>query len=421
MSGNGSLPRFVELMNAKAKALGLTSTHFENPHGLDQAGHVSSARDVTTLLTAALRNSFIRTWSTRSTATIAGGRTLTSTDGLIGTVPLVGAKTGHTNDAGWSQVAAVERNGVRITASLLGAASESQRNAELASLLTWGLDQYRRVVVAGDHVYGHAEVGYGRSPVRLVAARDVIRSVRVGRPLVERVVASTALPLPVTKGQRVGEVRVFSDGRLIARTPLVAAASIPGRRGRRESRVVCAPHGAPPVRARLVASSSRRPSSRGRGRSDHHRHPQRRTRPLAQRPDLQARSPAPLERRARARRRQGDQRGARAQAARRSGRRDRARRRADGNADRRGADRGGDPQRLRPHPRRVAYVDCGGRSDGGDLHGDQRVGPEGVRGRARDPARQAPLPLARRVDRRVRRARCHAGSTRASTPTPFAR
>ena len=121
-------------MNAKAKALGLTSTHFENPHGLDQAGHVSSARDVTTLLTAALRNPFIRTWSTRSTATIAGGRALTSTDDLIGTLPLVGAKTGHTNDAGWSQVAAVERNGVRITASLLGAASESQRNAELASL-----------------------------------------------------------------------------------------------------------------------------------------------------------------------------------------------------------------------------------------------------------------------------------------------
>jgi len=225
--GKGSLARFVELMNTKANELGLTATHFENPHGLDQIGHVSSARDVTTLLTAALRSSFIRTWSARSTATIAGGRTLTSTDGLIGKVPLVGAKTGHTNDAGWSQVAAVEKNGVRITASLLGAASESQRKAELASLLTWGLDQYPRVVVTGNHVYGHAQVGYGRAPVALVAARDVIRSVRAGRPLVERVVVSTALPHPVTKGQRVGEVQVFSDGRLIARTPLVAAASAP--------------------------------------------------------------------------------------------------------------------------------------------------------------------------------------------------
>jgi len=78
---------------------------------------------MTTLLTAALRNPFIRTWSTRSTATIAGGRTLTSTDDLIGTLPLIGAKTGHTNDAGWSQVAAVQGDGVRITASVLGSSS----------------------------------------------------------------------------------------------------------------------------------------------------------------------------------------------------------------------------------------------------------------------------------------------------------
>ena len=118
--GRGSVARFVAMMNAKARLLGLSSTHFENPHGLDQPGHVSSARDVTTLLSAALREPFIRRWSTRSTATIAGGRTLTSTDDLLGELPLVGAKTGHTNAAGWSQVAAVERNGVRITASLLG-------------------------------------------------------------------------------------------------------------------------------------------------------------------------------------------------------------------------------------------------------------------------------------------------------------
>ena len=224
--GRGSLPRFVELMNLKAKALGLANTHFENPHGLDQIGHVSTARDVTTLLTAALREPFVRMWSTRSTATIAGGRSVTSTDGLLGKLPLVGAKTGHTNDAGWSQVAAVERNHIRITAALLGASSEQQRDAELAALLTWGLAQYTRTVVTGNHVYGRAEVGYGLDPVPLVAARDVVRNVRVGRPLVERVVLSAALALPVAKGQRVGEVRVLSDGRLIARTPLVAATSV---------------------------------------------------------------------------------------------------------------------------------------------------------------------------------------------------
>ena len=215
-------------MNAKAKALGLTSTHFENPHGLDQTGHVSSARDVTTLLTAALRNPFIRTWSSRSTATIAGGRTLTSTDGLIGTLPLVGAKTGHTNDAGWSQVAAVgaERRADHRVAPRSGERVAAERRACVAAHLgPRPVPPGRRGRRLTSTVT--AEVGYGRAPVPLVAARDVVRSVRVGRPLVERVVASTALALPVTKGQRVGEVRVFSDGRLIARTPLVAAASSP--------------------------------------------------------------------------------------------------------------------------------------------------------------------------------------------------
>jgi D-alanyl-D-alanine carboxypeptidase len=224
--GHGSVPRFVALMNAKAEALGLTSTHFANPHGLDQAGHYSSARDVTTLLGAALRNPFIRTWSTRSSATIGGGRTLTSTDDLLGTLPIVGAKTGHTDGAGWSQVAAAQAHGARVTVSVLGAPSEQQRNGDLAALVTWGLAQFHPVEAVSRRVYGHAETGYGRAPVAIVAPRELVRTVRVGRPLVERIVLSPTLSLPVARGQRVGEVRVFAGRKLIARSPLVTAAAV---------------------------------------------------------------------------------------------------------------------------------------------------------------------------------------------------
>ena len=158
---------------------------------------------------------------------LAGGRNLTSTDDLIGTLPLIGAKTGHTNDAGWSQVAAVQGDGVRITASVLGAPTEAQRNADLGGLLTWGLAQYHRVkAIDRRRVYGLAATGYGGAPIALVPRTEAVRTVRVGKPLVERVVLSTALALPVAQGQQVGEVRVFAGGRLIARTPLIAAESV---------------------------------------------------------------------------------------------------------------------------------------------------------------------------------------------------
>ena len=75
-------------------------------------------------------------------------------------------------------------------------------------------------------VYLQAGVGYGRSSVPIVALHGVARAVRVDKPLVERIVAPAALGLPVERGQRVGEVRVYSGRRLIARQPLIASRSV---------------------------------------------------------------------------------------------------------------------------------------------------------------------------------------------------
>ena len=65
--GDGSIDRFVELMNAKARELGLEETSFENPHGLDELGHVSSARDTTALVRYALGIPFIKDALARET------------------------------------------------------------------------------------------------------------------------------------------------------------------------------------------------------------------------------------------------------------------------------------------------------------------------------------------------------------------
>ncbi|MBA3716767.1 MAG: D-alanyl-D-alanine carboxypeptidase [Actinobacteria bacterium] len=234
--GRGSQARFVTMMNAKARRLGLSDTHFARPDGLDSPGHVSSARDVTKLARVLMRRRFVRGIVRDTSATIAGGRTIYTRNRLLYSYPgLIGVKTGHTSLAGWSEVAAARRNGVTIYATILGSPSEQQRDADLASLLTWGLSQYRSAtVVSASGVYARAATGFGRGSVELVAPRQLVRPVRIGRPLVEKVIVPQALDLPVKRGQAVGQVRIYAGARLVGARPLVAARSVsaPGFAGR---------------------------------------------------------------------------------------------------------------------------------------------------------------------------------------------
>jgi D-alanyl-D-alanine carboxypeptidase (penicillin-binding protein 5/6) len=226
--GKGDVSAFVRLMNAKARALGLRETHFVRPDGLDVPGHVSSARDVTLLARVAMHNATIRSIVDDRTATIAGGRRLHTWNDLLGSFPgLIGVKTGHTDAAGWSQVAAARGYGFVLYVTLLGSPTRAQRNTDLAALLRWGLARYAPVAVIDEtRTYARAEVGFDLEPVALVALRSVVRAARVERPLRERIVAATAVELPVRRGQPLGDVRVYDGARLVASSPLVAARAV---------------------------------------------------------------------------------------------------------------------------------------------------------------------------------------------------
>lgn len=228
ISAHGSLPRFVGWMNRKARALGLENTHFQNPHGLDTAGHFASARDLTKLLAVALEDPLVRRYSRMSSAVLSNGTRVESTDNLIHTVPgFQGGKTGHTFDAGWSQVAAVRRDGVTITAAVLGDPSEAQRDADLGALLRYGLTSFRLSrVVDPARVYATVEVGWGLDPVEVGARRSVVRPTPIDRPLTETVVAPVVAKLPLRKGQQLGWVTVRDGSRIVAREPLVAARAV---------------------------------------------------------------------------------------------------------------------------------------------------------------------------------------------------
>ena len=223
-----SFASFATLMNTKAGQFGLRDTHFVRPDGLDAPGEYSSAWDVTKLARIAMRTRFIRDTVREETATIAGGRTLHTWDDLLSLFPqTIGVKTGHTAAAGWCQVAAARGRGVTVYATLLGSPTRDERNEDLASLLVWGLAQFRVIApVRPDVAYATAAVPYGRAPLALVATKPLLMVARLGRPLTRTIVAPAAAALPVRRGQVLGRIEIRAGGRLVGTRDLVASRTI---------------------------------------------------------------------------------------------------------------------------------------------------------------------------------------------------
>jgi serine-type D-Ala-D-Ala carboxypeptidase (penicillin-binding protein 5/6) len=220
-----SFPSFARLMNAEAARLGLHDTHFVRPDGLDAAGEYSSAADVTKLARTLMHTRFIRRTVNRQTATISRGRSLHTWNDLLALYgPTMGVQTGHTGAAGWCEVAAARGRGVTVYATLLGSPTRSRRNGDLESLLVWALGQFRVVpVVQAVRDYAEVRMPYGIAPLQLVAERPLLAVARVGRPLVERVVAPVSASLPIERGQALGRVQIWDGKRLVGSRALVAS------------------------------------------------------------------------------------------------------------------------------------------------------------------------------------------------------
>jgi D-alanyl-D-alanine carboxypeptidase (penicillin-binding protein 5/6) len=123
-------------------------------------------------------------------------------------------------------VAAVRRGGYTIYAVVLGSPTRAQRNTDLARLLSYGVASFKTVQLVRARQYATAAAPYGRRPVPLVVAKPLLRVVRVGRPLVERVVAAAAVSLPVRRGQQLGRVEVWQGRTLLGERPLLAARTV---------------------------------------------------------------------------------------------------------------------------------------------------------------------------------------------------
>jgi D-alanyl-D-alanine carboxypeptidase len=236
-ASGGDIPLFVSWMNEKAQELGLHDTHFVRPDGLDAPGHVSSAHDILRLAEIAMHSPVVRSIVRERSDTIEDGHfTVHTWNDLLGVFPgLIGVKTGHTDKAGWNEVAAARRQGYTIYVAILGSPSRGQRNADLEHLLSWGVSQYRTLtLVKPTATYATATLGYGRPALELVATRPLVHVVPADSSVVERIVAPSAVRLPVAKGQLLGTIEVRVGGQILGVRPLVAARSVarPGLGGR---------------------------------------------------------------------------------------------------------------------------------------------------------------------------------------------
>ena len=160
----GSVEAFAEEMNRKATELGLSDTHFTNPHGLDDDAHYTTARELAAIARAALEQELIRTIVSTQKATIPhanveNARLLVNHNKLLRTYDgCIGMKTGYTKRSGRSLVSAAERDGVTLIAVTINAPNDWKDHT---AMLDYGFSQCQSVELcqAEDVLYPMQVVG----------------------------------------------------------------------------------------------------------------------------------------------------------------------------------------------------------------------------------------------------------------------
>jgi len=234
----GSEPAFAELMNAKAKELGLTHSFFRNCTGWPDSEQHMTCRDIATLARRIILD-FPEYYRYDSEKTFKYNNIeQQNRNPLVQKGLADGLKTGHTEAGGYGLAASAQRNGRRVVLVANGMTSMHQRAEESERLLEWSFREFENVTLfsAGDTVE-EAKVWLGSSPtVPLVGGRDlVITMPRQWRKTAKVEVEYDApVPAPINRGDTLGKLLVSGQGVPDMEVPLLAGAdvarmSLPGR------------------------------------------------------------------------------------------------------------------------------------------------------------------------------------------------
>ena len=228
----GSEELFATLMNKKAIALGMKNTHFVNSTGLPDPAHTTTARDLSLLADALIRDfpqDYARLYSQKSYT--YNKITQPNRNRLLFLDPTVdGMKTGHTESAGYCLISSAKRNDFRLISVVLGTASDKVRAAESQKLLNFGFQFYEsKLIYPAEKAVTRQKVWKGiTSEVDLTVAKPVYLTLPQGEYANMKANVRIAKPLeaPLKAGQAVGKVDFTLAGKVVHSVPLVTTQAV---------------------------------------------------------------------------------------------------------------------------------------------------------------------------------------------------
>lgn len=233
VGATGSVEKWVALMNAKARELGMTNSHFGTPNGwMDEGRTFVTARDLFILSRALITRhpELYRRYIGKPSYSF-NGIVQSNHDPMIGHVlGADGIKTGFTRQAGYNYLGSAERDGRRLLMVIAGTDRPAIRTQAARAFIEWGFTHFatRTLFATGKPVARAAIQGGAARSVPLVASRPLVVSFAQGtQPKISLMVHYTGpLKAPVQAGAEVAELEIRIAGQEPFRTPLVAAQNV---------------------------------------------------------------------------------------------------------------------------------------------------------------------------------------------------
>ncbi len=232
----GSEDAFVDMMNLRAIEIGMGNTNFENPHGLPAENHYSSAYDAALMSRRLIETPLAIDFTSTQTYTIRADSNpyqMRNSNALLASYPgMIGVKTGSTDEAGYCLSTAVTRDGMTLIAVILGAPSTSVRNSEMTKLLDYGFANYEMYEVAIEpFTISEIEVAHGVSDsVAIINPTMSIEPQVIQKGTTPTIVQEVDIPdvltAPVEENQKIGNIKVYLDGKLIADNSIKTASAV---------------------------------------------------------------------------------------------------------------------------------------------------------------------------------------------------